>query len=74
MCLNLSFNNRKGASLIAQSVESLPAMQEIWVRFLGWEDPLEKEWQPTLGFLPAECHGQRRLADYIYGVARVVLN
>ena len=21
----------------------LPAMQETWVRFLGWEDPLEKE-------------------------------
>ena len=30
------------ASLIAQSVKNLPAMQEIWVRFLGWEDPLEK--------------------------------
>ena len=21
-------------------VKNLPAMQEIWVRFLGWEDPL----------------------------------
>ena len=30
-------------SLIAQLVENLPAMQETWVRFLGWEDPLEKE-------------------------------
>ena len=30
-------------SLIAQSVKNLPAMQETWVRFLGWEDPLEKE-------------------------------
>ena len=29
--------------LIAQSVKNLPAMQETWVRFLGWEDPLEKE-------------------------------
>ena len=28
---------------IAQSVKNLPAMQEIWVRFLGQEDPLEKE-------------------------------
>ena len=26
-----------------QKVESLPAMRENWVRFLGWEDPLEKE-------------------------------
>ena len=24
-------------------VKNLPAMQETWVRFLGWEDPLEKE-------------------------------
>ena len=31
------------ASLIAQSVENLPAMQETRVQFLGWEDPLEKE-------------------------------
>ena len=31
-----------GAS-VAQSVKNLPAMQETQVRFLGWEDPLEKE-------------------------------
>ena len=24
-------------------VKNLPVMQETWVRFLGWEDPLEKE-------------------------------
>ena len=30
------------ASLVAQLVENLPAMQETWVRSLGWEDPLEK--------------------------------
>ena len=30
------------ASLIAQLVKNLPAMQETLVRFLGWEDPLEK--------------------------------
>ena len=28
---------------MAQMVRSLPAMQETWVRSLGWEDPLEKE-------------------------------
>ena len=32
-----------GASLVAQLVKNLPAMQETWVQFLGWEDPLEKE-------------------------------
>ena len=30
-------------SLVAQMVKCLPAMQEIQVRSLGWEDPLEKE-------------------------------
>ena len=30
------------SSLIAQLVKNLPAMQEIPVRFLGWEDPLKK--------------------------------
>ena len=32
-----------GASLVAQMGKNLPAMQETWVQFLGWEDPLEKE-------------------------------
>ena len=31
------------ASLIAQSVKNLPAVQETRVRFLGWENPMEKE-------------------------------
>ena len=39
MCLP----NYEGASLVAQSVKSLPAVQETRVRFLGQEDPLEKE-------------------------------
>ena len=30
------------ASLVAQMVKRLPAMQETWVRPLGWEDPLEE--------------------------------
>ena len=30
------------ASLVAQMVKNLPAMQETWVRSLDWEDPLEK--------------------------------
>ena len=33
----------KLASLVAQRVKCLPAMQETWVRSLGQEDPLEKE-------------------------------
>ena len=30
------------ASLVAQMVKNLPAMQETWVQSLGQEDPLEK--------------------------------
>ena len=30
------------ASLVAQLVKNLPAMQETWVWSLGWENPLEK--------------------------------
>ena len=31
------------ATLVAQTVKCLPTMRETWVRFLGREDPLEKE-------------------------------
>ena len=29
------------ASVVAQLVKNPPAMQETWVRSLGWEDPLD---------------------------------
>ena len=38
ICLLFNF----WASLTAQLVKNLPAMQETWVQLLGWEDPLEK--------------------------------
>ena len=28
--------------MVTQMVKNLPALQETWVRSLGWEDPLEK--------------------------------
>ena len=28
---------------MTQVVKNLPAVQDIWVQSLGWEDPLEKE-------------------------------
>ena len=40
------------ASLIAQLVKNLPAMQETWVQSLGWEDPLEKEMAAHSSILP----------------------
>ena len=33
--------NTTRASLVAHLVKNLPAMQETWVRSLGWEDPPE---------------------------------
>ena len=32
------------------------------VQFLGQDNPLQEEWEPTLGFLPGESHGLRSLA------------
>ena len=45
------------SSLVAQMVKNQPAMRETQVRSLGWEDPLEKEWQPTPVLLPGESPG-----------------
>ena len=45
MDLNLSFNSSLiifSLPLVAQLVKKPPAMQETWVRSLGWKDPLEK--------------------------------
>ena len=56
-------NSRK-TSLVAQTVKRLPVMRETWVRSLGWEDPLEKEMQPTPVLLPGKFHGQRSLVSY----------
>ena len=49
---------------VAQSVKNLPAMQETWVQFLGWEDPWRRKWQPTPVFLPGKSHGLRSLVGY----------
>ena len=51
------------ASLVAQTVKNLPAMQERpgfdpWVGKIPWR----RARQPTLVFFPREFHGQRSLA------------
>ena len=38
-------------------VKNLPAMQETWVRSLGWEEPLEKDMATHPVFLPRKFHG-----------------
>ena len=45
------------ASLVAQLVKNLPAMQETWVQSLGWEDPLEKRKDTTPVLWPGEFRG-----------------
>ena len=49
---------------MAQKVKNLPVTWEIWVRSLGWEDPLEKGMATRSVLLPGESHGQRSLAGY----------
>ena len=51
-----------GASLVAQMVKNLPAMQETQVQSLGGKIPWRRKWQSTPVFLPGESHGQRSLA------------
>ena len=52
------------ASLMAQMGKNLPAMQEIQIQSLGWEDPLKEEMATHSSILPGEFHGQRSLAGY----------
>ena len=40
------------ASLMVQTVKNLLAVWETWVRFLGWEDPLEKGMETHSRILP----------------------
>ena len=48
------------------AVKNLPAMQEMQVQSLGWEDPLEKGMATHSSpvFLPGDFCGQRSLVGY----------
>ena len=52
------------ASAVAQMVKRLSAIQETWVRSLGWEDPWRRKWQPTSVFFPGKSHGLHTLVGY----------
>ena len=45
-------------------------MQETQVQFLDWEDPLEKEMQPTPVFLPGESRDGEAWWAAVNGVAQ----
>ena len=49
--LKIVFFNCLETSLVTEMVKNLPAVQETWVRSLGWEDPLEKEMATHSGSL-----------------------
>ena len=44
-------NRASRASLVAQTVKKLPAIQETWVRSLDWEDTLEEGMATHSGIL-----------------------
>ena len=60
------------SSLVAQTVNNLPAMQETWVQSLSWEDPLEEDvathsnilaWRPPMdrGAWETMVHGVTKI-------------
>ena len=49
---------------MAQKVKNLPAMQETWVRSLGWEDPLEEGIATHSSILAGKSQGQRSLVGF----------
>ena len=62
--LNSNSSNGRWASLVAQLVKDLLAVQETgfnpWVGNIPWR----RKWQSTPVFLPGESHGQRSLVGY----------
>ena len=59
-----------GASLVAQSVKNLPAVQETRVRSLGWEDPLEKEMATHSSVLAWKIMDRGAWRAAVHGVAK----
>ena len=60
----LSTHKKSWASLVAQTVKKLLAMQETLILPLVRKIPWRKERLPTPVFLPGEFHGQRSLVGY----------
>ena len=60
--MSASFN--LWASLVAQMVENLPAMQETWVQSQVGKIPWRRERLPIPVFLPGKSYGQRSLVGH----------
>ena len=50
--------------MLLLSIKNLPAMQEIWVQYLGWEDPLEEGVATHSSSLPGESPWTEDPGDY----------
>ena len=49
-------------------IKNLPKIQETQVPSLGWEDLLEKRWQPTPVFLPGEARDRGAWRATVHGL------
>ena len=59
------------ASLVAQTVKNLPVMQETQVRFLGWEDLLEKKLAIHSSILALRILWPEEAGRLVHGVVTV---
>ena len=51
LCIHITCINISAGFPVAQMVKNLATVQETWVQFLGWEDPLEEDISSNLKFL-----------------------
>ena len=58
------------ASHLAQLLKNHPAMKEIWVQSLGWEDMLRGTGRASPVFLPVESHGLRSQQATVHRVTK----
>ena len=56
---------------MAQMLKNLPAMQETWVQYLGWKDPLEEDMATHTGILALRISMDRKAWQAtVYEVAK----
>ena len=71
MKISLRLLQNQRASLVAQKVKNLPAVQETWVDPRVRKIPWRREWQPTPVFLPGESHGGEAWRVQSMGLKRI---
>ena len=53
-----------GLSFVTKLVKNLPAMQDIWIQSLGWEDPLKKGKATHSNILAWVSKSRTQLSDF----------